>query len=547
MTVLDRVYGGPFLALARRRTHPAVLAGLLAAALSLIWVYWLARNGGDLAAQYAWAGFVRQHPRSAYNLSWYGGIHPASYSVLSPYLMAWIGVRTTGALACTAGAALGGLLLSRSGIRRPLAPALCLSLAVWFNLAAGRVTYLLGMMFALAAAASTLDGGARRRAAPATAAVLGTVATLCSPVAGLFIEVLAAALFLTGRRKHGCLLAAGPPVVVGLTSLLFPFSGVQPFPWYAALVTAASAVAVALLVPPAWRTVRAAAGVYAVGVALCWAFPTPIGSNVERLAVLAGGAVLIAAAQAGERRSRRTIATYVAAAGLVAWTPMQPIADLVNTFEVAPTVAGAQSLITELRRLGAEQGRTEVVPLRTHWEASGLAPDLDLARGWNRQADVQRNPLFYDGTLTPASYRTWLCTWSVGFVVLPTAGLDHAGIAEARIISTGQPWLSPVWHDANWLVYRVQSTNPLASSPATVAYTGPTAFTIHLPGPGTVLLRIAWSPWLAIKGIEHDTTPRACLRQSGDWTELTAPRAGNYTVQADYTLDRGTPCRGDGS
>jgi hypothetical protein len=60
------------------------------------------------------------------------------------------------------------------------------------------------------------------------AAVLGTVATLCSPVAGLFIEVLAAAVFLAGQRRRAYLLAAGPAVVVGATTLLFPFSGIQP-------------------------------------------------------------------------------------------------------------------------------------------------------------------------------------------------------------------------------------------------------------------------------------------------------------------------------
>lgn len=529
-------------ALINRLVRPPALAGLLAGVLGLVWGLWLARDAGDLAAQYAWTGFVRHHPGSAYNLSWYGGIHPASYSVLSPYLMAWIGVRTTGVIACAVSAALGGLLVTRSGIRRPLVPALWLAFAIWCNLAAGRVTYLLGMMFVLAAAVFVTDADGRRPR-PVVTAVLGTVATLCSPVAGLFIEVLAAALFLAGRRRHAYVIALGPVVVVAVTSLLFPFSGVQPFPWYAAVFTAAAAVAVAVFAPPAWRTVRAGAWVYAAGVALCWALPTPIGSNVERLAMLGGAAILIGAAAVGGQRRARTIATYAAAAVLAGWTAIQPIAGLIHTAPPTSTVAAdARPLIAELRRLGAEQGRVEVVPLYTHWEASGLAPDLDLARGWNRQADVHRNPLFYDGTLTSASYRTWLRTWSVGYVVLPTAGLDSAGIAEGQLITAGQPWLPPVWRDANWLIYRVEGPDPLASAPATVTYAGPAALTVHFPGPGSTVLRIAWSPWLAIDGVDDDTTPHACLRQSGDWTELSAPRAGDYTVEARYSLDRGTPC-----
>ncbi|GIE91044.1 hypothetical protein [Actinoplanes regularis] len=542
MTLLDRVHGGPLLAAPRWWGRPQVSAGLLAGALCLVWAFWLARDAGDLAAQYAWTSFVRHHPGSAYNLSWYGGIHPASYSVVSPYLMAWLGVRTTGVLACVCAATLGGLALTRFGVHRPLLPSLWLAIAVWSNLVAGRVTYLLGMVFALAATVLVSAGSGRQRPRPVSAAVLGTVATLCSPVAGLFIEVLAAALFLIGRRRDAYLLAAGPPVVIAATSLLFPFSGVQPFPWYAALFTTAAAVAVAVLTPPAWRMVRAGAWVYAAGVALCWLLPTPIGSNVERLALLAGAAILFCAAPALGRRSRRTVTTYAVATVLAAWTLIQPVADVLHTAPASTgTTVNARPLIDELFRLGAQRGRVEVVPLRTHTEASAVAPYVQLARGWNRQADVERNPLFYDGTLTPASYRAWLHKWSVAYVVLPTMEPDGSGLAEAAIIAAGQRWLPQVWSDANWRVYRVEDSDPLASSPATVISAGPATLTVQMPRPGTALLRIAWSPWLNVVGVDG-TGQGACLTQNGSWTELFAPVAGTYTVEARYAFDRGTPC-----
>ncbi|BCJ47639.1 hypothetical protein GCM10010168_19970 [Actinoplanes ianthinogenes] len=519
----------------RRWNHPALLAGVLAGVLSLVWALWLARDAGDLAAQYAWTSFVRQHPGSAYNLSWYGGIHPASYSVVSPYLMAWLGVRTTGVLACVCAAVLGALAIVRFGVRRPLPPVAWLTVAVWSNLAAGRVTYLLGMVFALAATILA-PAGTDRRHRPVLAALLGTVATLCSPVAGLFIEVLAAALFLTGRRRDACLLAAGPPVVIAATSLLFPFSGVQPFPWYAALATFGAAVAVAVLTPPAWRTVRAGAWVYAAGVALTWMLPTPIGSNVERLALLAAAAVLFCAAPLIGRRSRMVTA-YLAATGLAAWTLSQPIADLFHTSpaSAATAAADARPLIGELTRLGAQRGRVEVVPLRTHEEASAVAPHVQLARGWNRQADVERNPLFYDGTLTADSYRTWLHDWSVTYVVLPAREPDSSGLAEAAIITAGQTWLPLVWSNADWRVYRVAGSDPLASAPATVVAAGPAALTVTMPRAGRTVLRIAWSPWL-------ETSGNGCLVQNGSWTELVAPDAGTYTIEARYAFDRGTPC-----
>ena len=527
MTLLDRWW-----------RRPAVPAGLLAGVLGLVWALWLAHDAGDLAAQYAWTAFVRQHPGSAYNLSWYGGIHPASYSVLSPYLMAWIGVRTTGVLACAGSAALGALALTRFGIRRPLLPSLWFAVAVWANLAAGRVTYLLGMVFALMAVvlAPAATGSPRYR--PVLAAVLGGVATLCSPVAGLFIEVLAAALFLAGRRRRAYLLAAGPPVVIAATTLLFPFSGVQPFPWYAALVTAGTAAAVAVLTPPAWRTVRAGAWVYAVGVALCWALPTPIGSNVERLALLAAATILFCAAAV-----TRKAVTWAVAVGLAAWTVGPPIVDLVHTAPViATTAASGRPLIAELNRLDALRGRVEVVPLRTHWEASAVAPYVGLARGWNRQADVERNPLFYDGTLTAASYRAWLTRWGVTYVVLPAMEPDSSGVAEAGLVAAGQSWLPLVWGDASWRIYRVVGADPLVSAPAAVVAAGPAEMTVSMSRAGTALLRVAWSPWLAIAGVDDDTTPRACLARSGTWTELSAPAAGTYTIEARYAFDRGTPC-----
>ncbi|AGL17711.1 hypothetical protein [Actinoplanes sp. N902-109] len=513
-----------------------VLTTLLTGLMSGVWALWLAQDAGDLAAQYAWASFVRRHPGAVYNLSWYGGMHTASYSVLSPYVMAWAGVRTTGVLAAVASAVLGALLLARSGIPRPAAPALLLAVALWCNLAAGRITFLLGAAFALAAAVVVLTGTRWRGLRASVAALLGVVATLCSPVAGLFVEVLAAALFLTGRRRRAYPLAAGPAVVVAVTSLSFPFSGVQPFPWYSALATVAVAVAVAVLVPRPWRTVRAGAWVYAAGAALCWALPTPIGSNVERLALLAAPAVLAAAAGTTAEPGRTRTTGRLGAAATAVWMLAAPVMTIV-TNAVTPVV-DARPLLTELRSLDALQGRVEVVPMRTHWEASGIAPAVELARGWNRQVDVERNPLFYDGTLTAASYGVWLRRWAVGYVVLPTAELDSAGFAEAQVIGTAPAWLPMVWQDAHWRVYRVLDTDPMASAPAAVGSAGPASVTVHMPRAGSTVLRTVWSPWLTIDGVD---TP-ACLTQHGDWTELVTTAPGTFTISASYAQGRGTPC-----
>ncbi|MCX5214220.1 MFS transporter [Kitasatospora sp. NBC_00240] len=565
-------------------------ATALALLLHGIWALFLAHDAGDLAAQYAWTDFARQHPAAAYNLSWYGGMHTASYSMISPYLMGWLGVRTAGVVAGTAAAAITARLLIHARVARPLLPALWTAVALWCNVASGRVTFAIGVAFGLAAlvplfpaadlGAATAPGAgpAARRVRAGSVLALAAAATIGSPLAGLFLGVVATALLLTGRGRDACLLAAGPATVLVVSALLFPFEGEQPFDWYVAVVLVASAAAVRLCAPPHWRTVRAGAPVYAAGVALTWAVPSPVGSNVERLTLLFGGTVLLAAAlgctagrpgpagagRTGGRRAgvrgrrgprqrpgpagpvgpagapRRGLAAGAAFLAVAGWQLGKPAGDLVTSVPVSATARDTAPLIAELRRIGADRGRVEVVPLRTHLEASGFAPYVNLARGWNRQADVSRNPLFYTGTLTADAYRDWLRHWGVGYVVLPVDPPDDAAVDEARIVAAGHPWLSPVWQDARWRLFRVAGSPPLADPPATVRKAGPAALTVDVAGAGPVLLRVPWSPWLGVVGPAGGG--RGCLAEAGEWTMLYAPGPGTYRVAGRYGLPRGNRC-----
>lgn len=526
--------------------HPVVVATAVAAVLHLLWAFYLAKDSGDMAAQYAWTEFIRAHPSASYNFSWYGGMHPASYSILSPYVMAALGVRTTAVVAGTLSASAGALLLVRGAIRRPMVPVLWTTFALWCDVVSGRVTFALGMLFAVVAAIVLFPvpaGQNLRGRSPrlATAAAMTALATMCSPVAGLFILVLAAALFLTGRRVDAYVLTAVPPLVVGATSLLFPFYGVQPFKWFFAIIPFGIAVVTGLVVPKSWREIRAGSWVYALGVALTWVIPSPIGSNVERLALLFGGTVLLLVARDSSWTGWRLAALWLAFAGTAAWQVTKPIVDQVNTSAVTSTVRSAPPLIAELHKVRADKGRVEVVPLRSHWEAAGLSPHVNLARGWNRQADVERNPLFYDGTLSPATYKAWLERWSVYYVVLPTDEPDGAAVAEAKIVRSAPSWLRPVWRDENWQVFKVDGdVDPLADPPATVVEAGPAELTVSMPGPGSVVLRIPWSPVLGIAGAKDNR--HGCLSADGDWTRLYVPAAGTYRIEGTYADIRGTQC-----
>ncbi|MDH6119936.1 MFS transporter [Kitasatospora sp. GAS204B] len=520
--------------------HPVFAATLLAAVLHLIWAVALANDAGDLAAQYAWTEFTRQHPDAAYNLSWYGGMHTASYSVLSPYLMGLLGVRTTGMLVGTASAALAATLLTRSGLRRPLAPALWTAFALWCDVASGRVTFAIGVAFGLAATVLAVDRGGPRRLRGTWLFALAALATMGSPVVGLFLEVLAAALFLTGRRRESCPLAAAPVLVVAGTSVLFPFYGVQPFDWWAAAPVVAAALAVALLVPGDWLAVRRGALVYSAGVVLVWLIPSPVGSNVERLSLLFAGTVLLAVLLNVRLARRRSLLVGVAFISVAAWLAGRTLGDLLVTVPVARAASDGKALINELHTVGADRTRVEVVPLASHWEASGVAPYVDLARGWNRQTDVTRNPLFYADKLAPSDYHAWLQRWGVGYVALSSDKPDDAAKEEAALVAAGQPWLDPIWQHGSWRLYQVTDATPLAAPPAVVQQAGPAALTVQVPSAGSVHLLLPWSPWLGIAGDQGDAN--GCLAQQGEWTVLYAPAPGTYRITGKYSFDRGNPC-----
>ncbi|WP_145500540.1 MFS transporter [Streptomyces sp. CFMR 7] len=558
--------------------HPATIATAAAAVTHVLWFLFFANSGGDLAAQDAWAEFVGRHPGTAYNLAWYGGMHPVSYSVVSPYLMSVLGVRTTMMIAGTVSAGLTALILVRvRAVRNPLACSLAGVFAYLCNALSGRVTFGLGMMFAVGAVAAVFCWPYRWRykrwAKAAVAAPLAALATASSPVAGLFLGVVAAALFLHKRRPGAYAIGLAPVAVVGLSSLLFPFSGTQPMSLGTVSLPLLFSILVFLLVPRDWSTVRTAAAVYGAGTVLTYFVDSQIGSNVTRMAMLFAGVVLLAALPYTVPRSRRWYALVLAFAGLNFWIGFKSVDDIVRT---APTASWARELaplVNQLQQVGAERGRVEVVPASSHREASALAA-YNLARGWNRQADMKRNPLFYDDTLNAVNYRQWLDRWAVHYVVLPTGKPDSGARQEAELVGGGLSYLREIWGDENWKLYRVLEPTPLADPPATVERAGANELTIRVESAGRVLIRIPYSRWLALvdeqgKSLERpqeteesklrtqedETAPRTfenihgCLNRIEDegpygdeWTELLAPKPGVYRLAAPYQLQPGTPC-----
>lgn len=493
--------------------------------LYALWAIWLATGGGDLAAQLAWAGFMERHPGSAYNLSWYGGTHTANYSLLAPPLMAVLGVRTVSVAAGLAGTWVLALLFARARVARPVWPAVLGALALWCNVASGRTTFALGVAIGLLALLYVHR--------TALAALFVALATTASPVAGLFLLVAGAAWLLDRQWHKGAALVLPPIVVVGAVTLLFPFQGEQPMATGKLWMPLTVSAAVALAAPRDWRVVRYGAGVYGFGVVLTYLIASPIGTNVERLVGLAGPPVLLAAVLTGGVAPLLRAVLAAALALNTYWLIDKTDDDLIVSNDVPAWASHTKGVVRELKRLGADRTRVEVVPARNHREAAVLAPHVTMARGWNRQLDVERGRLFYDGSLTPATYRAWLDRWAVGLVVLHHGRPDGPAEAEAAIVRSGPGWLEQVWQDEGWTVYRVRDAVPLVSSPATVVRGDDAQLVVRMPSAGSVTVRVAYSPWLRAQG--------ACLRQQGRWTRLTVPRAGEYRLDSPYRLPR-SPC-----
>jgi hypothetical protein len=212
--------------------------------------------------------------------------------------------------------------------------------------------------------------------------------------------------------------------------------------------------------------------------------------------------------------------------------------------------------VAQLDARGADRGRVEVVPSKSHREASALAPYVNLARGWNRQADVARNPLFYNDEhpFGARQYRRWLQRWAVRFVVLPSSTPDYAGLRERQLVRAGLGFLDPVWSDSTWTLYEVRRPAPMATAPATLESWDAAGLVVQMPAAGSTVLRIAWSPWLSIvdehgRRVTSAELHGSCLRQLPSdgsrrlsWVELDVTEPGVYRIQAPYAVPRGTPC-----
>jgi hypothetical protein len=360
---------------------------------------------------------------------------------------------------------------------------------------------------------------------------------VASPLAGAFVGLAALAgapdpAARSPRARAGLALAGLVPAAA--LGLAFPTPGHEPFAASSFWPALAAVLLLAALAP----TLRPGAALYALACAAAFAVPTPVGGNAVRLGALFAGPLAVVALSR-ERRS----ALLVLALPLAYWQLQAPIRDVVVANGDPSTQASYYAPLE--RFLAGEPGgglrRVEVPFTRVHWEAALLAPDVALARGWERQLDIADNGVFYGPRLSAGAYAAWLRATGVAFVALPDARLDYSARAEAELIRGGLPYLRLVGRPAHWRVYAVADPGRLASAPARLTAVGADGFTLDFARAGTSVVRLRFT--------DYWTAPGACVgRAPGGFTAVRAERRGRVRVSArldpGLLLERGRVCGG---
>jgi hypothetical protein len=501
----------------------------------------------DLAAQLYRVRLFEAHGFAVFDEHWYAGHSLPGYGLLFTPLASLIGMRALAALAAVISALLferiargayGSHALVRAG-------ACVFAIAAAGDLWSGRLTFALGVTLGLGCALAL----ARSRPA-AVVALLAALCAAASPVAGALL-VLAALTLALARRSPRVSVLVGLPVALVLAplQLLFGEGGYEPFPTSSFVASTVVVIAFLWALPrrEGERLLRIGAVLYLLACLLALVVLTPMGSNIERYAVLLAGPLLLcsfgeaarAGAQAGAREGAGAWRAAPLRGGLalgviltwVVWGPAR------ETLAVAGSAATSAPYYTPLERYlqthGGTLERVEVPLTRSHWEAALLAPRISLARGWEKQLDELYDGVLLGGHLTASSYYRWLRDEGVSYVALPDAALDPSSAQEGRLIRAGLPYLTPVFDSAHWRVYAVRGALPLLAGPGRLTSLGHEGFSLRARAAGTFLVRVHRSRYFTL------TSGNGCVASApGGWTYVHVRAPGEVRVAARFSFGR---------
>ncbi|MDX6357083.1 MAG: hypothetical protein QOH37_137 [Nocardioidaceae bacterium] len=510
----------------------------------------------DFAAQATRAAIFDRLGSVTWWPGWYGGMELPTYSVLAPGIMATIGhavgssdagVAITGAIASAISMWVGHQLLK--GSARPRAASVAFAGTVLLNLFGGRITFLVGL------AAAMLAVYALMHRHPWLAGLATVVSVLGSPLAGLFTGIVAAAVLLSDRtrRPHALVVGGATALSLGALAVMFRSPGVMGSP-PAQILFALLGIVLVLIACRNEPTIRAGALIVAVGLLVCLVVPNSVGLNLTRMVWLLAAPLIVGY---GHRPDKHVLAltglALVFPAVDVTWQLAEADSPSASAPYYQPLLAQLGQRLDSGDRVGQ---RVEVVEPQTKGAARYVGESTPVARGWERQADVVDNPIFYkDGALNASSYRAWLDQLAVAYVAVPSTKLDFASVDEAKLVATGLPYLHLVWSNSDWKLYRVDDPAPLVQGAQIISMSG-NQLRMQVTHPGLVPIQIRWSSHLAVLDgtvpVSLGVRARGCLSENGDWTMLHARRAGTYVLTSDFDVipdrqQRGGVCPDPGS
>ncbi|HEX2070397.1 MAG TPA: hypothetical protein VHF90_01965, partial [Thermoleophilaceae bacterium] len=511
---------------------------LIAAAISAVYLLTEPRSP-DLAAHIFRSELFGREGFTIWNGQWYGGHHTPAYSILSPPLSWLLGPQLMGALSAVAATACFTELM-----RRTYGSTAARLGTAWFGIGFGmwlftnRLPFLLGAAFAIAAVL------ALQRDRRALAAVLAVLSAISSPVAGLFLAMGGVAHALAhwrrartngGRsaRVDGIALAAAAFIPPVLLTIAFPEGGYAPFPLSAYLPIPLFAVGCVLVIPRDQPTLRWAAALYGLGATLALVIDTAMGGNAVRLGALLGGPVM-ACVLWPRLRSRPVMPWLLALGALAVWQMSPAVRDIYKAIDDPVAKASYFDPLREWLRLQPDQRRIEIPFTFGHWEGAEVASEAPLARGWLRQLDTGRHPIFYGNGLNAVTYADWLTRNGVRYVALPDAKPDSSSYRERALIESGLDYLRLRKRFEHWRIYEVTLPTPLVlpdgRADIRLEQLGSDRVLLRVMRPGEALVRVRWTPYWLAKG--------GCVERDGEWTRVIAEKQGFLELVTRFGPER---------
>ncbi len=528
------------------RSAPVLLALLFA----VVYLIWQPRTV-DLAAHTFRADLFGQEGFTIWNGQWYGGHHTPAYSIISPPIAWLLGPPLALAIAAVSAAALFeplargyfGAERSRWG-------------AIWFGVGHGHPALHEPGCPSPSAWPSAWPPCSRSSAA----ATRSRCSSPCSarwavPVAGLFLAMAGVAFAIAAgrdrtKRREGIAIAAGAFIPPVLLAWAFPEGGWAPVPVHG--LPADPVVRDRLPAGPAPPREGAPLGRRALRPRRHRRALHRHADGRQRGAARARSSVdPCSCARSGTGRGCGArgpcplLAVVLVPLAFWQWSPA--VRDVIKYLE---DPAAKSHYFEPLRQYLAtlpDQRRIEIPFTRSHWEGAEIALHTPLARGWLRQLDTGRNPIFYRGPINQLTYASWLAENAVRYVALPSAKPDKSSYGERALIEHGLPYLRLRWRSDDWRVYEVVLPSPFVipqkDANIVLEELGSDQVLLDVKKPGEAIVRVRWTPYWFARG--------ACVEPYGNWTRIIAPEKGFVRMSTRFSperlFSRGRRCNGGAS